>query len=294
MKENKILVLFTGGTIETKFDGEVKKIASPDCLLTKLYCEFEQNQAFEVVRPYTILSENSNLDYLQILVDILVDKLKNDVYLGIIISHGTDTLSYTRALVEQLKRVLNVDIPVEFVFSYSPIPKEIKSVDNNYLFDNDAKENAEITNFKSILRAWEGYQNFKLAVEKINNANKIAEETNSLPIDKKIASPKLKRDVFIIKVFPSINSEVFNLKDYKNIIIDAYHSCTAPTNFVKNIIDKVDERNIYITHNKVFTQKYSTMQEIEQYSQILGKCKVHFITSTVEEIWAKLVLGLEL
>ncbi len=125
MKETKILVVFTGGTI-----GSVPEegflipggSASRRLLLEKFLKEkqafyeerFQTRIIFEWVCPYEILSENLNGKHLEMLWNTVKDARAFD---GIIITTGTDTLAYSSAA-------------MGYLFAESAIP--IVTVSANY------------------------------------------------------------------------------------------------------------------------------------------------------------------
>ena len=130
----KILVVFTGGTIGSSVNGD--GYFSPDrkksyrlLELYKKYCSSTNNKlpkwdgeelSFDTVEPYTILSENLDMIYAQKLVHCISQNLKKD-YDGIIVTHGSDTLQYTAAI-------------LGYAFGNDTIP--IMLVASNYILDD--------------------------------------------------------------------------------------------------------------------------------------------------------------
>lgn len=94
----KILVVFTGGTIASNMqNGFITPNEKNACALIDMYEKEKnaQNAEFDVINPYTLLSENLNEDYICKIVECV--RAKIDFYDGIIVAHGTDTLQYTAA-----------------------------------------------------------------------------------------------------------------------------------------------------------------------------------------------------
>lgn len=93
----KILVVFTGGTIScTQKNGVLSTDENNSYLLLDMYHQLYSGVDFEIIKPYTILSENLSGENL----NILYNTLKNCDFSqidGVIITHGTDTLQYTSA-----------------------------------------------------------------------------------------------------------------------------------------------------------------------------------------------------
>ena len=104
MTDKKILVIFTGGTIGSAINGESINVES-DCKfrLVADYNLFYGERNFECIQLYNILSENVGFTHWEKLVEYLL-KVNTSEYSGIIITHGSDTLSYkptkTSALID--------------------------------------------------------------------------------------------------------------------------------------------------------------------------------------------------
>lgn len=121
-----ILVIFTGGTIGSSVvDGYIapeegqrykliedyRKIAPCPVIYQGVYADHPHMQLSEAlyidtIKPYQILSENLNGDYINSLISCLknamttctsTDASAHTGYDGIIVTHGTDTLQYTAA-----------------------------------------------------------------------------------------------------------------------------------------------------------------------------------------------------
>lgn len=116
----KIFVVLTGGTIGSRVEGRQIDVTdeSPYRLLNLYNKTYGDEKAFEVINPFTILSENMNLHYLSQLVRIMWDLPYRDCA-GVIIAHGSDTLSYTAALLGMALR--HVPVPVVLIASNYPL-----------------------------------------------------------------------------------------------------------------------------------------------------------------------------
>lgn len=132
----KIGVVFTGGTIGSKVDdsGYISPETETPYLLLEKYRETCRMKSEEVTfvtkKPYTILSENLSGKELEQLVFCIDELLKEKGLEGIIVTHGTDTLQYTAAV-------------LGYLFSWVKLP--IVLVSSNYVLD-DRRANG-ITNF---------------------------------------------------------------------------------------------------------------------------------------------------
>ena len=94
----KILIIFTGGTIGSAMQGNY--ISADEKTPCKLLSEYEKNYGinfeYDVLQPYTELSENNTGETISALADCLRENISGN-YNGVIVTHGTDTLQYTAA-----------------------------------------------------------------------------------------------------------------------------------------------------------------------------------------------------
>lgn len=121
----KILVVLTGGTIGSQVEGESVRVtdSSPMRLMElyeKSYGQVERGmkEEFEVIQPMSILSENMGLKSWTHLCRIMWE-IPYENYAGVIVTHGSDTLSYTSALLGLL--LCHVEVPVVLTASNYPL-----------------------------------------------------------------------------------------------------------------------------------------------------------------------------
>lgn len=126
----KILVVLTGGTIGSRVENSVIDVSgSSPYRLISMYEEFYGKEDFEVIQPLNILSENMTPDALLVLLKAL-DKIRYEEYAGIIVTHGSDTLSYTSAFAGLLFH--HVPVPVILVASNYPLGQKGSNGLNNF------------------------------------------------------------------------------------------------------------------------------------------------------------------
>lgn len=128
---SKILVILTGGTIGSRIEGEVIDVssASPYRLLDAYREKYGESQEFEVIQPLNLLSENMTPKTLLILLKTL-EGVVFENYDGVILTHGSDTLSYTAAFVGLLFH--HVPVPVVLVAGNHPQEEEGSNGLNNF------------------------------------------------------------------------------------------------------------------------------------------------------------------
>jgi len=126
----KILVVLTGGTIGSRVEDQVINVSagSPYRLLS-MYEDTYGKEEFEVINPLNILSENMTPGQLLFLLKAL-DKISYENYAGVIVTHGSDTLSYTSAFAGFLFH--HVPVPVVLVASNYPLGRKGSNGLNNF------------------------------------------------------------------------------------------------------------------------------------------------------------------
>lgn len=132
MDNRKILVVLTGGTIGSAITDNTINVSGTSVyrLINEYYREYGECDDFVIEQPYSILSENTTLNTWNKLCGYLSDKDFNE-YSGIIITHGTDTYSYTAALLGLLYDNC-IDIPMVLVSSNYAIGEPQSNGLNNF------------------------------------------------------------------------------------------------------------------------------------------------------------------
>lgn len=99
-KFTTIYNIFTGGTIGSRINnaGSISTNGDAPFQLTEMYLKNHRNVNFINCEPYRILSENLCAKNLLSLINSVNTALKRTDIDGIIITHGTDTLQYTAAI----------------------------------------------------------------------------------------------------------------------------------------------------------------------------------------------------
>ncbi len=112
-----IKIIGTGGTIASFVDyltGAVKPAVSVDELL-EMIPEALDIAYIESESIMNILSENMRPEYWEIIAEKIYDVMKKNVYRGIVVTHGTDTMSFTASAMAFA--IQSKNIPIVFVGS---------------------------------------------------------------------------------------------------------------------------------------------------------------------------------
>ena len=109
----KILIVLTGGTIGSKIQNNTINVTQNNYLKDFLDSNFKQIN-FKIIKPLNILSENSLPSDWNIIIKSIKKNWDNS-FAGIIITYGTDTLSYAASAFSQF--FYNFDKPVILVSS---------------------------------------------------------------------------------------------------------------------------------------------------------------------------------
>ena len=116
----KLLFVFTGGTIGSTLSGDCISVEKGKTYrIIKLYSEnFGLDVPYDIIEPYTELSENNSGNTLRLLVSNVLEN-QGKGYDGIIVTHGTDTIQYSAAALAYA--LGNSGIPVCIVSSNYPL-----------------------------------------------------------------------------------------------------------------------------------------------------------------------------
>lgn len=245
---DKILVIGTGGTIGS-VRGDSIHLDTPFKILD--YMTFE-NAEFDCVSPFTVLSENMSFELWKKLADYIgsVDFSK---YKGIIVLHGSDTLSFTGALLANLF----YDKPIVLVASDKPLEDKTANGFKNF-------ENAVKYIQKGISKVYISY-------------DRIYEAENKEPLENPVF--KFKK-ILVISPYVGIDYNSYDLSNIDIVLHSMYHSATAPAE-VKAFINKCKMNHIdfyFVTENSA-----ADYESAKSFENII-------FNSTVENAYARLLL----
>ena len=128
----KILVVFTGGTIGSKANNKIINVDEQQgYLLIDMFRERSNQEVdFVTMQPLNILSENCTPKDWSILISAIKNNDGNE-FDGVIITHGTDTLPYTAAMISYM--FSDTKIPIILTASNYPLDHINSNGINNFI-----------------------------------------------------------------------------------------------------------------------------------------------------------------
>lgn len=257
----KILVMFTGGTIGSMRQGEeIDVLSSGSYMILEEYKrQYECTVTFETTQPLNILSENMLPEHWVVLAESL-HSIDYEQYDGIILTHGSDTLAYTAAMLSYL--FAHMPIPLILIASNYPIDDARSNGLRNFANAVSMIEQDTIRGIFSIYEDQNGVSNVYLG-SRIMQCESFTDQFRSpydltygrmengrlvLTIDERnpsleqlrhpqssLLEPILKRggicsDIVYIKPYPGLRYTYYQWSEAarpKAIVHDLYHSGTA-------------------------------------------------------------------
>lgn len=299
MKELKICIILTGGTIgSTICEKEINIHPETGSNLLNAYKKENVTEQidFDIKIPFQSLSENFSPEQWEQLCNTL-QSIKLEQYKGIIITHGSDTLSYTSALIGML--FAHTPIPIILIASNYPLEHPKSNGFDNFkyaieviksqtikgvftLFQNNKRNNIlylstrlmESDSYTDQFSSFGGVPFGEVKEGKIQPYT-AKHNPNLLEVNKNrtmwIQSPiKFKHPILLLRAYPGLDYRYINLSQRPKAILHyLYHSatgCTAGeqynlTAFIKKC--KKKEIPVYVASLKESEQKnYVTANEI--------------------------------
>ena len=252
---SKILVVFTGGTIGsgTNIKGNIdtdKK--AKRLLLDQYYAKYKDTCEFDPAEPYYELSENISSLHWNKLISFL-NSVDYSQYDGIILTHGSDTLSYTSSVLSFALR--HISIPLVLIAANYPLTDKrsngllnfasavsfIKSGFYNrgvFVCYSNVKGEAELFLASRLLEADHIFDHFKSLdnsyLLKISNGEIIPNNNPFNPTKEEIEKEKaplkfgeLKDNNLLLRSYPGQNFENITLRGIKAVLMVGYHSATV-------------------------------------------------------------------
>lgn len=316
----KILVVLTGGTIGSMVEGKKIDInhTAPYRLLELYEEKYGRDHTFEVLRPFSVLSENMNLKFLNQLCQTMWN-IAYENYEGVIVTHGSDTLSYTSALLGML--LCHVQVPVILTASNYPLGEKgsngldnfrsavelidmhflrgVFSVYQNHLGENEVYLATRLTEADAYLDQFGSFGGVSLG--KVKNGVFLYHDHGINPSLMELKEerppiagicPKLERPILMIRAYPGLDYRTIDLSTEPAAALHClYHSGTAcmqgENHSILEFMARCKEMGIpvYTASSKSsFGKKYVTADEIR------AKGAICLENISVEAAYAKLLL----
>lgn len=247
-----ILVVFTGGTIGSiAEEGTIKTSGVAPFRLIKAFQDRGSDYRrinFKTVQPVEILSENLHPLVWQMLIRV-IESERLELYDGVIITHGTDTLAYTAAALGFYFHDLK--IPMLLVSSDYPLDNPLANGHENFACAVEfirqmglAGVYVPYRNQQQICQVHQGTRlasSFQLGGDfasvqgksfmhyqdgRFTLLNPVRQKQPSATI--KLA-PVFAKDILMIKPYPGLDYDHFELSRVRAVLHDLYHSGTACT-----------------------------------------------------------------
>ena len=313
--QTRILLVFTGGTIGSLSEnGNIDLDPKARFKLLELFNQRYQNSAaidFSTLQPLQILSENLHPGDWKTLIDA-IESENLDTFDGIIVTHGTDTLAFSAAALGVYFNYLQK--PILMVSSNLPlenpeangIPNLIAAVDFivqrkaatgvfvAYQNPGELLEIHQATHLSSCLALSGDFISIQSQSFMRYEAGCFAQ----IYPPTKPAKLKLKAEfssrVLLIRPYPGLNYQNFNLENVDAVLHDLYHSGTACTrdaygdfynlnNFIRDCHQQT--LPVYLSPSIYSESAYSSTREL-----LASGAKMIWNTS-LETTYAKLLLA---
>lgn len=313
----KILVILTGGTIGSiKDELSIRTDRKSAHRLIDLYYKSKGNNTeFEVIEPLCILSENMNLKYWTIISDVLMS-VDFEKYSGVIMTHGSDTLSYTSSILGMLLR--HTPVPVMITAANYPLDDKrsngtanfcscVSYIENGgpkgvYVVYQDIYGNNNIYLPTRICEADPYSDNFSAfghgiaaTIEKDGRINycdhiDLCEYNDERLLNGKI---ELKNDIIILRAYPGLNYEYIDIEKKPAAVLHyLYHSATGSidegNNSIPEFIHRCNESGV-----DVYTASHKSVSDItyETTGMIVSAGAKPLINISCEAAYAKLLIA---
>lgn len=308
MAEKRLLLLTTGGTIASEAsDSGLVPRESGQSLVQRL-----EKLPYNIDVKDILQLDSSNIqpEEWQLIATEIYDNM--DKYDGIVLSHGTDTMSYTASMLSFM--IQNVKVPVVLTGSQVPINVVLSDAPDNLRLAFVAAATCEPAIYLAFDRkVMLGCRTVKVrtinfdAFESVNLPPIATVTSDGLVFNKTISLPKrnkncqlktnLETQVSLVKLFPGFDPNLlFAMVDAgcKGIVIEAYG--LGGMNYIRRnlvaAIGKLIERGIpVITSSQCLYERSDlTRYEVGRLALLEGAISAHDMTS--ESAITKLMWGL--
>lgn len=305
--KKKILLIATGGTIASKKteDGLAPGITSEELLA--FVPEIKEFCNVDTIQLLNIDSTNIQPEYWVLMTEAI--EKNYDKYDGFVISHGTDTMSYTAAALSYL--IQNLDKPIIVTGSQKPINVDITDAKKNLL---DSFRFAAEKNVRGVYLVFDGKAIVGTRARKVKSKSYSAFESINFPvaaiiddvrITKYIRNERLTKKVkffntiypsiFLLKLAPGMEPDVLDYigEKYEGVVIESYGVGGLPfldkRNFLKKLGSLTEKGKIVVVATQVMFEG-SDMGIYEVGVKAMKKFKVlQAYDMTIEAVITKLM-----
>ncbi len=249
MKMKNILLVFTGGTIGSiATEGRIDTCTTaPFTLLQQFQQHYSDHQQvnFKIIQPLNLLSENLAPAAWKILIDA-IEAEQPTRYGGIIVTHGTDTLSYTSSILGFYFQSVNK--PILLVSSDYPLTDARANGLENFIcaveFITQINQPGVFVPYRNQQQITQLHQGTRLSSCLPLSGDFISVQHKSYmqyakrqfsvlnpPISTQTTRVGLKAEfserILMIKPYPGLDYRRINLEQVDAVLHDLYHSGTA-------------------------------------------------------------------
>ena len=308
----KILILMTGGTIGSTEKNGVISADSGRMRALELYCKkYGSDEGFVCKRLINILSENLTASHWETVINYLLSADLSQ-YKGVIITHGSDTLTYSSAMLGICLHGLGLPIVITAA-DYVPDAPNSNAVINLHgavsiiyqmkdgvytVFRNRTENAAQV--FIPTRMVQDRLNDLFLAADNepagfIDEKGRILDgeckfslrELESVKRLQGISEVSFTKSVLILHPYPSIDyKSVFIPEKTGAVMLVTYHSGTASEN-AKYLLNKCRDMNIPVF---LCSLKRNASALYETSSELLSSGALPLYDITVESAYAKLLL----
>lgn len=296
----KILTVLTGGTIGSSVKNGIADVDSgTSCILMDI-CKDYPNIEFEYISPINYLSENATCDTLSEICNFMLN-IDFQKYDGVIITHGSDTLAYTSAMLGMVLSWVKIPIAItaaDYVLT-SPKSNGIHNFRASIDFIKDSTSN--LHNNTGVFTIWKNNdENVKVYIStRLNEADGRLDkfsswgnaefgtmENSHFKRNSNVINPdftisckntvflkgkklNFKNNVLLLQSHVGFDFDSVNIEGKSAVIFKLYHSATActvgdKTSFLK-FAKKCSENNVdvYVYPVKKMDYKYKSTENIK-------------------------------
>ncbi len=312
-----ILLVLTGGTIGSVNNNGIIGTQKTGCRILEMTEKYLSDFHFDVKQPLNILSENIDVRHWEKLLNFIYSQDISE-YDGIIITHGSDTLSYSSAMLGIMLNGLKIPVAITAADKVPDDP-ESNAVFNfcscafllaqrkggvYTVYKNSGESEADIyvpTRLIEADRLFDRFSSFDgspvAKIDRMGNINVINEELFSSMEDKSfqmnISKIHFGKTVMLIHPYPLVDySAIIKSmgRDTGAVLHVTYHSATVSENAAV-LADECNKRGIPLY---LCSFKKENDSVYESSDNILKKGTLPLYNISSESAFAKLLTGINL